>query len=142
MQGPVPAPTNVRMTCVIDYQPDVCKDYKETGYCGYGDSCKFLHDRGDYKSGWQLEKDWQESQRAAPSAQESDPSEDEEPFACFICRGPFQMAVETKCKHYFCESCALKNYRKNTKCYVCGAQTNGVFMPVKKLREKAQKNDN
>jgi hypothetical protein len=26
-----------------------CKDYKETGRCGYGDSCKFMHDRGDYK---------------------------------------------------------------------------------------------
>ena len=24
------------------------KDYKQTGYCGYGDACKFMHDRGDY----------------------------------------------------------------------------------------------
>lgn len=24
----------------FDYQPDICKDYKETGRCGYGDSCK------------------------------------------------------------------------------------------------------
>lgn len=39
----------------FDYQPDICKDYKETGFCSYGDSCKFLHDRGDYKSGWELE---------------------------------------------------------------------------------------
>lgn len=29
-------------------QPDICKDYKETGFCGFGDSCKFLHDRSDY----------------------------------------------------------------------------------------------
>ncbi|KVI04330.1 Zinc finger, CCCH-type [Cynara cardunculus var. scolymus] len=36
----------------FDYQRDVCKDYKQTGYCGYGESCKFLHDYGDYKSGW------------------------------------------------------------------------------------------
>ena len=35
----------------------MCKDFKDTGYCGYGDACKFLHDRSDYKSGWQLEKD-------------------------------------------------------------------------------------
>lgn len=42
-----------------DYQPDVCKDYKETGYCGFGDSCKFMHDRSDYKHGWQLERDWE-----------------------------------------------------------------------------------
>lgn len=36
---------------------DLCpQDYKETGYCGYGDACKFIHDRGDYKSGWELER--------------------------------------------------------------------------------------
>jgi hypothetical protein len=26
------------------------------------DNCKFLHDRGDYKSGWQLEKEWDAKQ--------------------------------------------------------------------------------
>jgi hypothetical protein len=57
-QGPIRAPSFVRSSCRFDYQPDICKDYKETGFCGYGDNCKFLHDRGDYKSGWQLEKEW------------------------------------------------------------------------------------
>ena len=33
-----------------------------TGFCGYGDQCKFLHDRGDYKSGWQLEREWDAEQ--------------------------------------------------------------------------------
>lgn len=33
---------------------EICKDYKETGYCSFGDSCKFIHDRGDYKSGWEI----------------------------------------------------------------------------------------
>lgn len=61
--GPTRAPTNVRGICRIDYQPDVCKDYKETGQCGFGDSCKFLHDRSDYKSGWQIELDWQAQQK-------------------------------------------------------------------------------
>jgi RING finger protein 113A len=55
--------SNVRAICRFDYQPDICKDYKETGYCGFGDSCKFLHDRGDYKTGWQLEKEWEEQQK-------------------------------------------------------------------------------
>lgn len=61
-QGPIRAPSFVRSSARFDYQPDICKDYKETGFCGYGDSCKFLHDRGDYKSGWQLEKEWDENQ--------------------------------------------------------------------------------
>lgn len=43
--GPMRAPTNLRSTVRWDYQPDICKDYKETGFCGFGDSCKFLHDR-------------------------------------------------------------------------------------------------
>eukprot|EP01031_Cornospumella_fuschlensis_P046071 gene46071-56396_t len=60
--GPMKAPTFLRSTVRFDYQPDICKDYKETGFCGFGDSCKFLHDRSDYKSGWQLEKEWEEKQ--------------------------------------------------------------------------------
>lgn len=54
--GPLRASTNVRMTVRVDYQPDICKDYKETGYCGFGDACKFMHDRGDYKAGWELDR--------------------------------------------------------------------------------------
>lgn len=27
------------------------------------DTCKFLHDRSDYKSGWQIDKEWEEAQR-------------------------------------------------------------------------------
>jgi RING finger protein 113A len=56
--GPIKAPSNVRITCRFDYQPDLCKDYKETGYCTFGDACKFMHDRGDYKSGWEIDRDW------------------------------------------------------------------------------------
>lgn len=58
-KGPIRAPTNLRATVRWDYQPDVCKDYKETGFCGFGDSCKFMHDRSDYKHGWQLEQEWE-----------------------------------------------------------------------------------
>ena len=34
--GPMRAPTNIRSTVRWDYQPDICKDYKETGFCGFG----------------------------------------------------------------------------------------------------------
>jgi RING finger protein 113A len=120
--GPLRASAHIRLSARFDYQPDICKDYKETGYCGYGDSCKFMHDRGDYKSGWQLEKEWDEAEKARKrriamggggsddEAAEDDDDDDEEalPFACFICRQPFVDPVVTKCKHYFCEHCALK----------------------------------
>lgn len=54
--GPQRVSGHVRTTLRVDYQPDICKDYKETGFCAYGDTCKFLHDRGDYKAGWELER--------------------------------------------------------------------------------------
>lgn len=78
-------------------------------------------------------------------------SDDEEQFACTICRGPFRNAVETKydmkswndlellesltefavmpfsCGHFFCEACALKHFKKSTRCFNCRKQTNGTF---------------
>ncbi|XP_009870311.1 PREDICTED: RING finger protein 113A-like, partial [Apaloderma vittatum] len=68
-------------------------------------------------------------------------SSDEEdmPFKCFICRSSFKNPVVTKCRHYFCENCALQHYRKSQHCYVCDKQTNGVFNPVKELMAKLEK---
>jgi RING finger protein 113A len=147
--GPMRASSNIRVTCRFDYQPDVCKDYKETGFCGYGDSCKFMHDRGDYKSGWQIDREWEKSQKQAQEARlYGDMSGDEEaqagesesgdglPFACLICRQEFKRPVVTKCKHYFCETCAIKNFTKSPKCFACGASTAGIFMPAKELIER------
>jgi RING finger protein 113A len=120
--GPLRASAHIRASTRFDYQPDICKDYKETGYCGYGDSCKFMHDRGDYKSGWQMEREWDEAEKvrkrnlalreAGEEVVDDDDDNDEDddslPFACFICRQPFVDPVVTKCNHYFCEHCALK----------------------------------
>lgn len=62
------------------------------------------------------------------------------PFACLICRGDFRNPVVTKCGHYFCETCALKEFSRNSKCAACGANTNGAFNVAKnliaKLKEK------
>lgn len=102
-KGPMRAPAHLRATVRWDYQPDVCKDYKETGFCGFGDSCKFLHDRSDYKHGWQLEQE--PASGSNPNGDESDGdvtkyeihSDDEDlPFKCFICRESFVSPVVTK----------------------------------------------
>ncbi|CAO3595387.1 unnamed protein product [Absidia cylindrospora] len=144
--GPQKAPANLRVTARFDYQPDICKDYKETGFCGYGDSCIFLHDRGDYKSGWELDKEWEEAQKSKGGrnggkkdqyAISDDDSDDEEvPFACLICRNEFTNPVVTKCQHYFCESCAIDHYKSSSKCFACGASTSGVFNTAKNILEK------
>lgn len=38
-KGPIRAPEHLRATVRWDYQPDICKDYKETGFCGFGGRC-------------------------------------------------------------------------------------------------------
>ncbi|XAR62975.1 hypothetical protein NMG60_11022744 [Bertholletia excelsa] len=146
--GPLRASAHIRVSARFDYQPDICKDYKETGYCGYGDACKFMHDRGDYKSGWQLEKEWEEAEKARKrnlamgedDIDEANPSDEDDddslPFACFICRQPFVDPVVTRCKHYFCEHCALKHHAKNKKCFVCNQPTNGIFNTAHEIKKK------
>jgi len=134
--GPIKGSLNVRYSVRIDYQPDVCKDYKETGYCGFGDNCKFMHDRGDYKSGWELEKEWEANQygKANLENHELPPEPEEEmPFACHICREPFTDPVVTKCGHFFCERCAFDHHKKSKKCAICGELTGGVFNEATKL---------
>ncbi|XP_077108871.1 E3 ubiquitin-protein ligase RNF113A [Ranitomeya variabilis] len=140
-KGPIRAPEHLRATVRWDYQPDICKDYKETGFCGFGDSCKFLHDRSDYKHGWQLERELEEGRYGANDEENYEVSSGEEdlPFKCFICRDTFKNPIITKCKHYFCEGCALQHYRKSKRCYVCNTQTNGVFNPAKELIAKMEK---
>lgn len=142
-KGPMRAPDNIRSTVRWDYQPDICKDYKETGFCGFGDSCKFLHDRSDYKAGWQLELDSAQNLQEEEDDKYKIDDEDDLPFKCFICRESFKNPIVTKCKHYFCESCALEHFKKSTRCFVCGVQTSGVFNIAKEIikRLKTQEND-
>ncbi|OCK99947.1 uncharacterized protein K441DRAFT_652239 [Cenococcum geophilum 1.58] len=155
--GPMKAPTNIRTITVTDYAPDVCKDYKQTGFCGFGDSCKFLHSRDDYAQGWKIDRDWEIQNKGkklegktVASANRSRQIEDDDdgaddallekiPFACIICRKSYTNPIVTKCSHYFCESCALKRYRKDPSCAACGASTGGVFNGAKNLQKLLEK---
>jgi RING finger protein 113A len=129
------------------------QDYKETGYCTFGDSCKFAHMREDYKAGWQIERDWNEEMKqkrlkaeaamkkmfAGDDAREEEEADaqpaDDLPFACFICRERFEDPVETRCGHYFCEVCALKRMKKSSRCAVCNEPTQGIFNTAIKIRD-------
>mmetsp|Transcript_190 Transcript_190/g.237 ORF Transcript_190/g.237 Transcript_190/m.237 type:complete len:468 (-) Transcript_190:75-1478(-) len=150
-QGPIRAPAFFRATCRFDYQPDICKDYKDTGFCGFGDSCKFMHDRGNYKTGYQMEKEWDDKQAERkrlismgvdPDAEDEGKGDDEfavntgpdMPFACFICRGPFKDPIQTVCHHYFCQNCAVKQFRnEGPNCPICTKNTAGIFNNARKL---------
>ncbi|KAI2619810.1 hypothetical protein GGS26DRAFT_320303 [Hypomontagnella submonticulosa] len=157
--GPIKAATNIRTVTTTDFAPDVCKDYKQTGFCGFGDNCKFLHAREDYKQGWQLDREWENVTKgkknlggkvvasANRSANADDDSVDaaEEallekiPFACIICKGPYKEPIVTRCQHYFCLPCALQRYRKDPSCAACGAGTSGVFNTAKTLNKLLEK---
>ncbi|KAI8854477.1 hypothetical protein BC829DRAFT_380049 [Chytridium lagenaria] len=140
--GPLKGLTNVRISCRFDYQQDICKDYKETGFCGFGDSCVFMHDRGDYKTGWQLDQEWEEQQKQKAKEREKavnddgeenveeDVEEDDDlPFACPICGGDFKDP-----------NCAVKHHAKSSKCFICNVATGGVFNAARDLLSKiAQK---
>ena len=108
IKGPIRAPANIRTTVRWDYDPMICKDYKETGFCGFGDSCKFMHDRGDYKFGWQLEQEWDDAQKAKEMGKAPEESSDDEkyvidsddddefPKKCPYCRKVFVNPVVTR----------------------------------------------
>ncbi|KDN49356.1 hypothetical protein RSAG8_02058, partial [Rhizoctonia solani AG-8 WAC10335] len=139
--GPQRGSNTIKTVTLVDYQPDVCKDYKETGYCGFGDTCKFLHDRGTYMQGWQLDTMFENSQNQAGGGKDDSDSSDEDiPFACYICKKEYTDPVVTRCGHYFCSACAIKRFAKTPKCLACGAPTGGIFnradKVIKKLKEK------
>ena len=159
--GPVRASQNIRVTARFDFEPNICKDYKETGFCGYGDTCIYLHDRGDTMSGWQLEQQWEEQQRKKKEQQEKEiegfvnkmtgqvasddadrkiATDDGLPFACFLCREHFKQPVVTTCNHYFCESCIMNHVRNvSEKCPICEQDTGSLFNQPTKLVAKKRR---
>jgi RING finger protein 113A len=165
--GPIRAQTHVRVTARFDYQPDICKDYKDTGFCGFGDTCIYLHDRGDTLSGWQIEQAWEEQQKKKRQAQEEEQmrafaglqgeagegascgsaagatvstTDDGLPFACYLCRQAFTDPVVTNCHHYFCQPCIMDHVRNNSEqCPVCGEDTHSVFNQPAKLIAKMKR---
>jgi RING finger protein 113A len=162
LAGPLKAPSFVRTTCRFDYQPDICKDYKDTGFCGFGDTCIYLHDRGDTLTGWQLEAQYEEKKKAekeqrekemdrflARASGEAGEEEDDAaaavandglPFACYICRKPFTEPLVTNCGHYYCQACIMKHVRQGTPaCPICSKDTGGVFNHPAKLISKKRR---
>jgi RING finger protein 113A len=101
-------------------------------------------------------KEWNERQKRVEDAkwgddeeEEAEEEEDELPFACYLCRKPWaeiRDPVVTRCKHYFCETCALRHNSLNKgKCAICEQPTNGIFNVandiVKKVKVQKKKDD-
>ncbi len=54
------------------------------------------------------------------------------PKNCPICEEKLVSPIVTNCEHFFCEKCAIEDYQKNKKCFVCNKITNGNLNDAKK----------
>eukprot|EP01138_Halocafeteria_seosinensis_P010715 gb/GECG01010942.1/.p1 GENE.gb/GECG01010942.1/~~gb/GECG01010942.1/.p1 ORF type:complete len:355 (+),score=79.88 gb/GECG01010942.1/:1-1065(+) len=146
--GPVRGPSHIRTTNQMDYEPSLCKDYYETGFCGYGDTCIYLHMRESYTPGWKQDQEWEEAKKKQEEklknrvneivgedgeGEEDNGNKSDLPFACFLCRKQWSdkeanlKPVKTLCGHYFCEECALKRHKRDSSCAACNKETYGMF---------------
>ena len=152
-----------KVNSLFDYAPGICKDFKETGYCGFGETCIFVHDRGDYKLGWELERDWQKMQKikhkkklekmkkkiengenvnlssiSSSSSCNSDCENNNEKISsiCKICNMEMKEPVSVSCGHIFCEKCIIGKFKENKKkCIICNKVLNGIFNNANKIIE-------
>ena len=93
-------------------------------------------------------QEWNERQKRLQEAKWGHQGSDEEggedkddglPFACYVCRKPWEEVADpvvTRCKHYFCEACALQHNAKSAKCSVCEAPTQGIFNVAHDIKRK------
>lgn len=49
------------------------------------------------------------------------------PKDCAICGLKLVNPVVTRCRHFFCEKCALDHYFNSKFCFACHKPTNGIF---------------
>ncbi|CCH61188.1 hypothetical protein TBLA_0E01280 [Henningerozyma blattae CBS 6284] len=125
-------PSNVKISTLMDYQPDICKDFFQNGYCGYGDNCKFLHTReklNEYSNEFRPNKnEVSKIGRQNESKPVNNIKDDNSiPKECKICNRELKKPIiKTNCDHYFCNDCFVKSIIKSTNCKVCGKDTQGV----------------
>ena len=164
--GPVRQMRNIQHSNGIDYNKSRCKDYFESGYCAFGNSCIFIHDRSDYKSGYDLDLEWDEKNKKKDerrkirskkeqNREELEPedlsSEDEglEDYEdelvykeideqCLICGLDYKMPSLLPCGHIFCDKCAVEHYQSAKTCFKCKKVTGGIFNDGSKLLKKAR----
>ena len=136
--GPLRAPTNIRVTSRMDHNPELCKDWFDAGYCVFGNSCIYIHDRYDYKTGWEMDRDFEKQERERwrrindPTYQERPEYEEKlEKFKvdeqCKMCNANYTNPKTLSCGHIFCEQCANKLHDGKGKCLVCKKVLTGVM---------------
>lgn len=127
----------------VDYNPSICKDFHDSGYCSWGDTCIYAHDRTDYKRGWEIDKEWDEQQTTIKNkhiqvflskqlGMNNESTKDD--GKCGICQLRAVNGVSTECEHLFCERCIVDHYRSAKRCPVCAKTIRGVFTDARQTK--------
>ncbi len=77
---------------------------------------------------------------ASPQVEGAD--DDGLPFACLICKRRWEVVedpIVTRCRHYFCEQCALQHNARDPKCAACGQATQGIFNVALDIKKKLKR---
>lgn len=134
LRGPLPSIiSNLRVTTRMDYAQDVCKDWMETGFCVFGDSCKFMHVRDESRAGFQLDAEWEALSKKRAKKDDKIENrvalEDATPV-CGVCKKrDVERPRRTKeCGHIFCEACILAAFRKKPRCPTCSTPISGQLL--------------
>ena len=108
-----PIKKSMSKNIAIDYGKESCKDFRETGYCTFGDACIFIHDREDLH-------------RSKKKKKVKDDTLEE--TSCGICQAnPPTEAVKTECGHLFCEKCILNEMKRKKECFTCYSTISGTL---------------
>jgi hypothetical protein len=121
-----PPSNNQKYAVRFDYKADRCKDFTDTGYCGFGDSCVFLHDRSEYKTSWELDAEFEAQQASKPEATKESVDYDK---ICLICKKDemIQPKMLPECRHQFCAECISNRLRLKLKCPNCKKSVIGTL---------------
>ncbi|KAL0213516.1 hypothetical protein RCL1_007142 [Eukaryota sp. TZLM3-RCL] len=137
-----PSSSAISTKTELDMQPHICKDWMETGFCGYGDNCKFAHirlvDESEHTKKLHeqlrskralLQQLNKKSSTTAPTTtvqQEKDKIPEEQEATplpkCSMCSDQKDL-FKSKCGCVYCLSCSKLTEEG---CFSCGSET-GVF---------------